>query len=99
MKLKTIQTDPPIIVAVVGADDPRPPSKVAMVRNIAAAALSAAKNPTMVSGQEKARRLEICGACEFLIRQQGKSDRCAKCGCFLRWKTALESWHCPIKKW
>ena len=52
-----------------------------------------------VSSEERARRLAICKACEFLIHKEGKSDRCAKCGCFLKWKTALESWHCPIKKW
>ncbi len=73
------------------------PSKLAMARNAVASVGAAIKNPKRVSDEEKARRLAICEGCEFLIR--GKSDRCAKCGCFLKWKTALESWHCPIKKW
>lgn len=51
-----------------------------------------------VSDEEKARRLAICQKCEFLIRRSG-SDRCAKCGCFLNFKSRLEAWHCPIKKW
>jgi hypothetical protein len=75
------------------------PRVMELARNAANAIGSAIKNPTRVSDEEKARRLAICAGCEFLIKKEGKSDRCAKCGCFLKWKTALESWHCPIKKW
>lgn len=41
-------------------------------------------------------RLEICKTCEFY---KPKTNRCAKCGCFMKLKTSLEHATCPIKKW
>lgn len=42
------------------------------------------------------RRYSICENCEFFHKQ---SKRCIKCGCFMKWKTAWRSQHCPIGKW
>ena len=39
-------------------------------------------------------RLAICGKCEF-----SDGSMCTKCGCYLRLKTILSAWHCPIGKW
>lgn len=41
-------------------------------------------------------RLEICQTCEFY---KPKTNRCAKCGCFMKLKTQLEHAKCPMKKW
>jgi uncharacterized paraquat-inducible protein A len=46
--------------------------------------------------EEIERRMSICQECEFFLPKQ---KRCMKCGCFLRWKTALRSQKCPIEKW
>ena len=41
-------------------------------------------------------RLAICRTCEFF---KPKSERCAKCGCFMQLKTKLEHAKCPVGKW
>ena len=41
-------------------------------------------------------RLKTCRGCEFFIK---KSGRCAKCGCFMKFKTKLRAGKCPIGKW
>lgn len=41
-------------------------------------------------------RYSICRSCEFF---HTISDRCTKCGCFLKTKTAWRSQKCPIGKW
>ena len=41
-------------------------------------------------------RLEICRACEFF---KPRTERCSKCGCFMKLKTKLENAKCPIGKW
>ena len=49
------------------------------------------------SGEELANyRLEICKSCEFF---KPKTQRCGKCGCFMKLKTGLENAKCPIGKW
>jgi hypothetical protein len=82
------------------------PSKLAMARNAGKAVgqviIHGAKK---VSDEEQARRLAICKVCEFYRPLTsvhfGDVSRCAhpKCGCFLKLKTRLEGWHCPISKW
>lgn len=44
------------------------------------------------------KRREICKGCEFY---RASDDRCAhpKCGCYLRFKTALVAEKCPAAKW
>ncbi len=49
-----------------------------------------------VSEEEKARRLEICGACEFFEKVK---SRCSKCGCYMETKAKFNSVKCPIDKW
>lgn len=68
-----------------------------MARNAAAAVRAVVEHGAQrVSTEEKTRRLDLCKACEHFIRDKA---RCGKCGCFLKWKTALESWHCPVHRW
>lgn len=52
----------------------------------------------LVSDTEKERRWLICqgNECGYFDEEQ---VRCMKCGCWVRLKTALEAWHCPIGKW
>lgn len=52
------------------------------------------KERIKASAQEIARRQAICNECEFFVNK-----RCLKCGCFIAFKTRLETEHCPIKKW
>lgn len=41
-------------------------------------------------------RLAICRGCEFF---KPRTERCGKCGCFMKLKTKLENAKCPIGKW
>ncbi len=41
-------------------------------------------------------RLEICKGCEFFKQ---RTQRCGKCGCFMKLKTGLANAKCPIGKW
>jgi hypothetical protein len=52
----------------------------------------------LVSKDEQARRMAICDSCEFFNKQ---NKRCSKCGCFSKWKSKLDSEHCPLPepKW
>lgn len=47
-----------------------------------------------VTDKEIENRLKICQNCEFY-----SNGRCAKCGCFNKWKAKLKTEHCPIGKW
>lgn len=49
-----------------------------------------------IDAETSKKRMEICNNCEFINK---KSQRCNKCGCFLKWKTAWRSQKCPIGKW
>jgi ribosomal protein L32 len=55
-------------------------------------------NPREPRSQEElaAYRLEICKTCEFYI---ARSNRCSKCGCFMRLKTTLARATCPVGHW
>ena len=49
------------------------------------------------SGAElKEARLKVCRECEFF---KPRFEKCAKCGCFMAFKTELENAKCPIGKW
>ena len=41
-------------------------------------------------------RLKICQTCEFF---KPLSQRCSKCGCFMKLKTQLSNAYCPMGKW
>jgi hypothetical protein len=47
-----------------------------------------------LSEEEIESRRAICNGCEHFA-----NGRCKKCGCFLKFKTAMRSQHCPIGKW
>jgi hypothetical protein len=47
-----------------------------------------------VSPEEAERRYAICKTCEFF-----KNERCLKCGCYLKFKTAWRAESCPVGKW
>lgn len=42
------------------------------------------------------KRLAICKECEHY---KERTSQCSKCGCFMRFKTAMSSASCPIGKW
>lgn len=73
------------------------PSKIQMAKNLASATKDHAKAGFAQAQDElQAERLEICKGCEFYIPAQ---DRCGKCGCYLKSKSAWKSSKCPIGKW
>lgn len=43
------------------------------------------------------QRIEICLDCDRLMSKHFKV--CKECGCFVPWKTKLESASCPLGKW
>ena len=49
-----------------------------------------------ISTELQNERIKICEECSFFDH---KSNRCKKCGCFLKIKTAWRSQSCPIGKW
>jgi hypothetical protein len=68
-----------------------------MAKNLAIASKDHVKDGLAQAQEElQAERLEICKGCEFYIPEQ---DRCGKCGCFLKSKSAWKSSKCPIGKW
>ena len=49
------------------------------------------------SSEELAKyRFEICKSCEFF---KPKTERCSKCGCFMKLKTKIHGAVCPMSKW
>lgn len=48
----------------------------------------------VVTEEEYNKRLEICKGCPFY-----KYSRCTKCGCFMNFKSKLNSGSCPEGKW
>jgi len=73
------------------------PSKIQMAKNLAASTMEHARSGfAKVAEEEKQVRLEICKGCEFYREED---DRCLKCGCFLKSKSAWKSGKCPIGKW
>lgn len=74
-----------------------PPSAPEMAKNLVSALGSAALSGFQkVSDEKQQERLDLCKACEYY---QAKDARCMKCGCFLKFKSMFEAWHCPIGKW
>lgn len=47
------------------------------------------------SKEKQEKRWSICKGCPELK----KSNRCKKCGCFMKVKTKLNTSSCPINKW
>jgi uncharacterized paraquat-inducible protein A len=53
-------------------------------------------NAPRSAAELKESRLAICRKCEFF---KPRTERCSKCGCFMKLKTELEYARCPIGKW
>lgn len=52
--------------------------------------------PLMANPATASARLEICEACTFFNKEEG---RCKQCGCYMRAKVHLESAACPMSYW
>jgi hypothetical protein len=50
----------------------------------------------IASDEVHIHRMNICGGCEFFIRDE---KRCNKCGCFMEVKSKFINTTCPIDKW
>ena len=73
------------------------PGKMEMAKNLAKATKEHVKSGLAQAENDlQKKRLEICQGCEFYIPEQ---DRCGKCGCYLKSKSAWKSSKCPIGKW
>lgn len=87
-------------IAILKGDPPPPPPMPPLLTrafNLAGSIVAAVRSRAKrASPAEQARRLAICGGCEF-FKAEGKA--CLKCGCNLPLKTRLEALHCPIDKW
>ena len=71
------------------------PAFRAMVRNAAGAVGRIAKQGIKKPSDLNLRWL-TCMRCPLYNHNKG---RCPLCGCRMRWKQALASENCPIKKW
>lgn len=73
------------------------PGLLRKAANLATAVMRhvAAGMPT-VTPEEAARRLEICGSCEFFDAAKGT---CKRCGCHLSTKASWSLEACPVGKW
>lgn len=72
-----------------------------MIGTVAQAGLETAKRiftgkAAFCSAEEEEARMVICRKCPHYIAE---SNRCAKCGCFLKAKTKLKAIACPIRLW
>ena len=71
------------------------PSVFQQAKNFAKATSQHVRNGgRSVPEHVKQSRLDVCSGCEYL-----SSDRCSKCGCFVKIKAAWASERCPIGKW
>ncbi len=50
----------------------------------------------IVSDEVHNHRMNICGGCEFFIKE---NKRCSKCGCFMHVKSKFSQTNCPVDKW
>ena len=83
---------------------PRPeaqPPSLATMAVTATAAMAAEASAILrgvpsVTDAEIARRLDICSGCAEYLPE---ARRCQQCGCYLKFKTALRTAHCPLGKW
>lgn len=53
-------------------------------------------NTKHTSDEEAQKRYSICQGCPEFI---SLTTQCKKCGCFMKFKTQIESSKCPIGKW
>lgn len=80
-------------------DGPEPPlpSAAEMAKNLASAAVDAARDGFRRAPAEVVNaRLEVCRSCEWF---RPRDRRCAKCGCGTSAKASLRSSRCPLGRW
>lgn len=59
-------------------------------------ATKAAVLELVVTDEIKAERMAICNSCENLFEP---TMQCRKCGCFVKAKTSIAPFKCPVGKW
>jgi len=80
-------------------EEPKMPNKKQMAKNVLNSAKTGIKS-ALTGKKLKAdaetikRRKAICDKCKYYI-----DKRCSQCGCFLKYKAALETESCPAGKW
>ena len=67
-----------------------------MAKSAVRTAKDIAKKPGLAPPDTVRNRKDICAVCEYFDE---KKNRCKKCGCMLRAKTAFLGARCPISKW
>jgi len=77
------------------------PSSGQMIKNLGSSVIrnvvSVSKgNNLNINENDANKRLSICNQCPFFEKN---SQRCSKCGCYLKVKTYLKAERCPIGKW
>jgi len=72
------------------------PSYGTMAKNALKALGAFIANPTTVTKEEYAKRLEVCSSCD---KYDDIGNRCTFCGCYLALKAKGAAFHCPLKKW
>jgi len=65
-------------------------------RSASRTAREIARKPGLADAETVQTRRDICAVCEFYDHTR---NRCKKCGCMLRPKTAFIGAKCPINKW
>lgn len=50
----------------------------------------------LTSDEQSEHRYKICQSCEHF---RPSTTQCKKCGCFMKIKTKIEAFSCPIDKW
>lgn len=76
--------------------EPRPmPTNMQMLKNLGTTAADLVKGG-IASNKLKQARIDICRNCEFLDRT---TERCTKCGCFIKAKAAVAQSGCPAGRW
>jgi len=83
------------------SSDQQLPSVPQMAANLATTASDVANRlihgqSPFVKDEESMRRMCICDACEFFVKDNA---RCSKCGCMMQFKVRLNGAKCPINKW
>lgn len=77
--------------------EPALPSAAEMAKNLASAAVSAARDWFRLAPVELVdARLAVCRSCEWF---RASDRRCGKCGCGTSAKASLRSSKCPVGLW
>jgi len=75
------------------------PSKADMAKNVAMSIKAAVKSGFKFVPEEVSSKRHLICKTDKCGAYNEEHDRCMKCGCFLKYKTKLEAWHCPVNFW